>query len=219
MDKGLALGLMMGLGVLAAPLPALADECAPDDEACDPTDEISPEEEEAEPEDERRVREFRTFGTAMLFQGGFSTGLEDPNLQASAGFGILMRAQPMPWLALDGGFTGAAGADDLGRSQSDIAFSLDTVWFPTEGWVRPYLVVGAEVTNRTTAWNDLNGVERSLSFQYVGPRSGVGLEIAPMDRITFFLDAVFTGRFPTSDVGNSETIANVAVRSGAFFWW
>jgi hypothetical protein len=110
---------------------------------------------------------------------------------------LSLRFKPAEELALDFGFAAMGGTDDRDRNRGELSAFTDLVWYPILGDVRPYFLLGGEFVGATSSWQAFDGTENSVSYEYLAPRGGIGVEIGEPDWGVFF-DGIVAPRFPTN---------------------
>jgi hypothetical protein len=189
-----------------------------------------PEEEPGEPaltpdEEERREQTFRTFGVGLLGQAQVAIGPRAEDGRTVGGLGLHLRWRPDASFAFDVGVVGMGGEEYRGATRGEVVGFVDLIIFPTEDSVRPYFLFGGELAGATSVWRGPDGYDRSATYEYAAPRGGLGVEFAPVEGVSLFLDGVFAPRFPTNEAaerelrGTDDWRATVALRSGVIAWW
>jgi hypothetical protein len=185
-----------------------------------PSPEVPPEAlpaEEALPEEDVKAVGFGLVG--LLRYVGGSEGRGGALLGGGAAF---LRLRPIEEVAFDVGFAAMGGPENLGRSRVEVSGFTDLLWYPLIGDVRAYFVLGGEVVGASSSWETAAETVQ-VSYEYVAPRGGLGMELGGSDWAVF-LDGIVAPRFPTNEAASNELRGDdfrttVQLRSGLVAFW
>ena len=155
------------------------------------------------PAPERTEGSFRAVGLSISLLLRNVEGSEEREGTLLGGGTLSLRFRPAEEVALDFGFAAMGGTDDRDRNRGELSGFTDLLWYPLVGDLRPYFLLGGEFVGASASWQALDGTERSVSFEYVAPRGGLGIEYGDPDWGVFF-DGIVAPRFPTNEAAAYE---------------
>ncbi len=176
--------------------------------APEPPPEVAPEPEQVPrlpelPVPQQEEETFRAVGLSISLLLRNLEGTDDREGTLLGGGTLSLRFRPAEEVAFDFGFAAMGGTDDRDRNRGELSCFTDLLWYPIVGDLRPYFLLGGEFVGATSSWQALDGTENSVSYEYLAPRGGIGIEIGEPDWGVFF-DGVVAPRFPTNEAAAYE---------------